>query len=182
LKVKKLFSILLLVIVLFNITGFFVIFKIEQFHIRKAIKRQIKAGVSEDELHFFSFSQKEFNELDWTKKGKEFRLENTMYDVVRLEKFKDFIHLYCVNDKEESVLFANLYERIQYKMNQESNIPNSPLNNILKIFNLVYVSKEYSYQLAGYSVQSASTLNDFRVVFYTSPFIKSETPPPNSII
>lgn len=170
----------MLIVVIYNMTGIFIVFKIEQYHIRKDIKHQIKAGIPKDELHFFSFSQNEYEQLEWIRPDIEFRLGNNMFDIVRVENFQDSIQLYCVNDKEEAILFAQLDEMIRKKMEQESNTSDSPLSKVVKIFKSVYTSDLFCYQFTTQSSQISSDYHDLNS-FYSSPFIENSTPPPDTV-
>jgi hypothetical protein len=177
---KKPFSVLLLAAVIFNMTGFFIVFKIEQSIVRKNIKRQIKAGVPNSELHSFSMSMSDYDNLEWVKAEKEFKINNSMYDVVKSSKFKDSITLFCINDKQEEELFERLDQAVQNQMERESNAPNSPLNKGIKFLKLVYKIPKSEINLIGQPPfnQNYRTLVPHS---YSSPFLEKDAPPPNSL-
>ncbi len=76
------------------------------------MKRKIKAGLSESELTYFTFSNIDFENLDW-QNHKEFRHHNTLYDVVKkFDTENDSVKIACINDTQESTLFANLNQYI----------------------------------------------------------------------
>jgi hypothetical protein len=178
--IKSFLSLLLLFAILFNFTGTFIVFKVQQAQIRKSIKQQIKSGISEDELHFFRLTQAEYEQLDWERPDIEFHKDNEMFDIVRSEKVGDSIHLYCVNDKEEKVLFAQLDVMIQKKMEQDSRRPTPPISKVAKVLKLVYVTAEFSFQITSISCHEKT---DFSPVnsFYRSHKLEVLTPPPNAV-
>ncbi|MDN4163991.1 hypothetical protein QWY31_00680 [Cytophagales bacterium LB-30] len=163
-----------------NMIGPFVVFKIEQTFIRKSIKLQIKAGIPEDDLHEFTLSATAYKALDWVRPDKEFRLDDEMFDIVRAETLGNTIHLYCVNDTEEALLFAQLDEITQKKMEQESNAPNSPVAKVVKLLKLVYVSFDNKEVLTGLSENPKQRFSGVKPL-YSSPFLRVPSPPPNTV-
>jgi hypothetical protein len=161
-------------------TGVFIVFKIEQAYVRKSIKHQIKAGIPEGELHVFKLSNSEYEQLDWVRPDIEFRKDKEMFDIVRSEKLGDSIQLYCVNDKEETVLFAQLDEMIQKKMGQESNSPNSPISKVVKILKLVYVNDTCIHIMNVHALRLVNNFAEFNY-FYSSPYLEVLTPPPDTV-
>lgn len=153
------------------------IFKFEQVRLRKIIKEQIEAGVPKNKLHFFSFSEEEYKQIDWTRQDKEFRLGNQMFDIVHVEKTNNSIQLYCINDVEETALFAHLDSIVRQKMAQESTTPNTPLSNAVKILKLVYLVEKNDILLPYHSPQIRHNFPKI-IVFYNSPHIETLTPPP----
>lgn len=161
-------------------TGFIIVFKIEQAQIRKNIKQQLKAGIPDDKLHFFGLSRTEYAELDWVRQDKEFRMGKEMFDVVRSETFDDSIHLHCVNDTEETQLFAHLEEIIQKKREQQSNVPKSPISKVVKALKLVYVPNTFANAIDIYDLKLSSLFAEMNAS-YASPYLKVLTPPPDTV-
>ncbi|MFM8448529.1 MAG: hypothetical protein ACKOAY_00350, partial [Haliscomenobacter sp.] len=69
---NKLFSWILLFLLLFNLNGVPVAFRMQQKLIRREIKHAIKRRLKEDELIPFHFSREDLAELDWVR-NHEFR-------------------------------------------------------------------------------------------------------------
>lgn len=105
-------------IVICNV-GYFPLFKLEQAKIRKAIKHKIKNSIPENQLHEFRFKHPA-TDVIWTREGKEFRLHDRMYDIVRSKREGNFTVFYCVNDVEETVLFAHLDDFVKKYMQDKS--------------------------------------------------------------
>ncbi len=108
---RKTLASLLIFCVLYQCAGYLFVFEANFLLCRKEMKRAIKAGLDEQELQHFSFTEEEYEQLDWQHKN-EFQLNGVLYDVVRTEKHNGTLELACVNDKQESVLFAHLNEHI----------------------------------------------------------------------
>lgn len=177
---KKSLSIFLLFTIIFNLTGVFIVFKIEQAHIRKTIKHQIKEGVPEDELHIFNLSQEAYDQLDWVRPDIEFREGKEMYDIVRFENLGDSIQLHCVSDEDETILFAQLDEMTKKKLEQESQSPNNPISRIVKVLKVIYAFNKYSYTINS---QELNITDNFATLnySYSSPYLEVPTLPPNTI-
>jgi len=160
--------------------GFNIVFKIRQSKIRREIKHQIKEGIPGDKLREFTLSNAEYNQLNWVKQGKEFRKSEEMFDIVRSERFGDSIQIKCVNDIEEAMLFAQLEEMIQKKMDQESSDPSSPLSKMVKTLKLVYITPDSKVNLA-YLSENQSRYFSYNQHLYSSPYLELLTPPPDTI-
>ncbi len=98
------------------------------------MKRAIKAGLEEESLHHFSFTKQEYEHLNWQHKN-EFQWKGVMYDVVRTKTINNIIQVSCVNDKQESVLFAHLNDHIDQfsDIEKEGKTSSKVLLKLLKI-------------------------------------------------
>lgn len=83
--------------------------------VKKEIKRAIKAGVPERELVVIEINPGNEHEVEWVE-DHEFRFRGSMYDVIRKVTCADAVKFYCIDDKQESALFANL-ERLTGMVN-----------------------------------------------------------------
>jgi hypothetical protein len=92
--------------------GYIVVFKISQNQIRKEVKREIKMKLNESELQTIVFNKSELNTINWLETDKEFIYHNELFDIVRTSETATTITYYCINDKQEEQLFANLDEHI----------------------------------------------------------------------
>lgn len=92
----------------YQIFGYLIVFDVNTMLCKKEAKSIIKAGLKVEEMTAFRFTSNEFSALNWQNK-KEFKHQDNLYDVVRTEKIgQDSILVYCINDKKEAELFANL--------------------------------------------------------------------------
>lgn len=124
---KKLISVFLVFLATWQIIGFFTYFEWEKYHIRKDLKRVIKLSVPKETLKEFHFTFDEVEKLTWTKSN-EFKINDRMYDVVYSGKTKTGYHFYCVDDIQETVLFANLDNSIANNLGSDS-----PLKHWIKL-------------------------------------------------
>ncbi len=114
----------LLFIFSFNIGGAYVIFKIQQRHIRREIVHQIKKGISEKDLTSITVSSKNENQLIW-KDHEEFRYKGMMYDIVRVEILDENTKVYhCISDSQETNLIAKYNKELKKKRKDKNNRTN----------------------------------------------------------
>lgn len=161
-------------------TGIFIVFKIQQAQIRKEIKQQIKAGIPENELHSFNLSVQEYEKLEWVREDIEFGWNHEMFDIVKFDPKGDSIHLLCVNDKEETILFAELDKLMQVKTEKESNNSNRPLKKVVKILKLTFVSNDFYYQLPLNHPPALTNFDELNSL-YSSPCLETALPPPITV-
>lgn len=128
---------------LFNLAGISLVFTFQKARLRREMKAQIKGHIPKDQLHKFSDIAAGGNDILWTRKGKEFMLNGEMYDIVYSEKEKDSTYYYCINDSEETRLFAHLDEMVGKKMKEESNSGKQSGKLIRALTSLVYIGNEY---------------------------------------
>lgn len=157
--------------------GLLLVFKIQQYQIRKEIKHLIKLGVPDNQLVHISISPKNENQLEWMH-SKEFRYKGTMYDIVKTELINDTTTLYhCVTDQQETKLFANLDEHVKKNMNSKNNGSN-PIKNLFKFLSTLY---SQSQNQTWPSCQLKEVAKCQFSYFYSSPSLDITSPPPKII-
>lgn len=143
---KRLLSLLLLACFLYQVAGIFVVFKIQQQSIRKEIKRQIKLGVPEGDLHVISITEKNYRDLAWHN-HKEFTYRGVMYDVVHKKITGETSVVYqCVSDEQETQLFANLDRQVDHTTDAK----HQGKNPLKLITNLLYLTPDRVELLVGF--------------------------------
>ena len=174
LNLKKSLSILLIFVFLCNITGYYIVFKINQYQIYKEVKRKIKYSVPDDQLIRICISVNDNNTLKWTKENKEFKYQGEMYDVVRSKKDAGLITYYCIHDFKETRLFANLDKQVKNQMNNDSQRKNA--NSLFKklVKNLIFQGTNTSILLMIKSCTLCCTEFDH----YNSVVLDKISPPP----
>ena len=170
----------MLLVFIFDMTGYLMVFKFHQSHIRKQIKQQIKNGISEDELQLFSISHKEYNQLEWVREDIEFRIGANMFDIVRNERTADSVYLQCVNDKEEELLFAQLDEMIRKKMEQESSASQNPSRQWGKLYKLFSCVIPQNKSQCSCEEFVPDLFNETSFL-YLSPYLEISSPPPDPV-
>jgi hypothetical protein len=127
-------SYILLVLMLSQTFGFVVYFENTKSKIRKEMKTRIKQGVPKEDLHDFEFTELEYKNLTWTKHD-EFKLGIEYYDVVWFEKLENGnIHVSCVNDKDETILFASLTQQVNFNLSDSKS--NNPIRVVFTILQM----------------------------------------------
>src|SRR5512145_2319928 len=101
---RRISSISLLFVLIFQGAGHFFVFKIQQHEIRREMKRRIKAGVPETELVLFKILDQKPDPAFQRVDAHEFRFDGKMYDIVRRESHGDTTWYYCLSDELETQL------------------------------------------------------------------------------
>ena len=129
---------------IWQLVGFHVFFQVERFHIRKEIKKAIKHNLPDKSFKEFNFTFKEFNDLAWIN-AHEFKMNGRMYDVVKKKKTDDSYTVSCIDDIQETVLFAKLDEETTSNMHNQPE--KSPFKSFLKIFKTSFMVADYQSDL-----------------------------------
>jgi hypothetical protein len=171
---KKVSAIALLAILVFNLVGVFFVFKIQQYHARKEMKQLIKQGLPESSLIAISFSYNETN-FEW-KDEHEFRYKGIMYDIVKQTSDGSTITYFCVNDEQESALFAHLDEELQ------KNESGKKTNNCIKLlFKFLAGMNCASADLLADPSVSPVVLHNHFMCIYSHPAKDIQCPPPELV-
>lgn len=112
---------ILLMVMLANTAWYYPVTHYHRVQIRREIKRRIKNAIPETQLHSITVRSETDPTLKWIREGKEFRYRGMMYDVVRQQKNDSSITYHCINDMEETLLFAELDQKVQQQMDHQDN-------------------------------------------------------------
>ena len=97
--------------------GQFASFEVRRLAVKQEIKLRLKAGVPENERVNFTFSATDFEALTWVKPAREFKLNDRYYDVVVKTVDADgTVHVACIDDRQETELFADLASMVDQRM------------------------------------------------------------------
>lgn len=166
-------SILLLFLV--NTGGFYYIFKIKEYRIKKEIKSKIKKGVPEDELKTFVISEANKHEFEW-EHSKEFEYHGKMYDVVYRSKHSDGSEiLKCVSDDQETALFKHLDKCLQQHL-AANNHGNHPLVQYHFFLSHLFFENDDTKVFHDYYFEGTHLMHPNNV--YTAPNLGISSPPP----
>ena len=119
---KQTFSILLLLIFLFTISGYYWYFSFKQHLIKEEIEREIIQGMKEEDLTELVLPDNNHNGFFWIKKNKEFMYRGDMYDVVKIFKKSQNIHYICFRDKKEEKLLDEYKKENQSRKDTEKKV------------------------------------------------------------
>ena len=173
---KTLSGFILLLIMLFNLTGISIVFTIQKARLRREMKSQIKRGVPKEDLHRLAFHKNDIGKIDWTEEDEEFRHNGEMYDIVYTTREGDSLYYHCLNDKEERNLFAHLDETVRKKMKEEKRAGKQSGKLIRAITSLVYLpaDNQFIFEDRSGHLRHFSWL----AADLSAPYLEYITPPP----
>jgi len=176
---KKIVSILLCAIFLFNIAGYYVVFVIMQHTARSEMKNLIKQSIPEVEMEKIIIPTSQIastnSELKFVKKN-EFIYKGKLFDIVKRKNEGCNTIFYCINDKQEEKLFSGLNEHIKRNIDQ-----NNPSQN-----NSKFLSKSIIKEAIPEKVQQLFNINNTNTTYYRYSWLIQKlvipiyTPPPKA--
>ncbi|MGD0711508.1 MAG: hypothetical protein ABR968_10065 [Bacteroidales bacterium] len=177
---KKILSVFLLLIFLFNLAGYFIVFKIMQCSVQQEMKNYLEKNTSNKETETIVIPDSEItspsSRIKFTDDD-EFIYNGKMYDIISRKTEKGFTIFYCMNDKQEEQLYSALKDHIMH--NSDQNLPLKDKSNLI-IKNII---KE-ALPDGNAHLQTFSSKN---IIYYSSynsathqSFISVITPPPKS--
>jgi len=172
-------SIVVLFVMILSLTGYYPVFKLEQWKLHNQFKKMVKAEIPKNQLIRFVVNRHNERFVNWIKKDKEFRYKGRMYDVVKAENSQQGMIYYCINDQQETRLFARLDSLIKDYFNSNTN----PVGMIAKVtarvfFHMVYIPMAVHKMYVYHSKFPYLELPSNR---YNSGFIQLISPPPRQI-
>lgn len=174
---KKVISIVLFFIFLFNTAGYFIAFKAVEYQVKDEIESQIKSGLTIEQLTSITIDKKDIGTIEWEESGKEMVYRNERYDIVKTTETATSITYVCINDKKEETLFANLDEHVN------THVANAPLKNSNQKKLADQVIKLYfsSEQLIAFHTTQLSSTFFLTSINYTPVLIETNSPPPEFV-
>lgn len=164
---KKLISIGILSIFLYNIGGYYLWFSILQNKIQNKIEEEIEAGLKSEDLTLIIVQAEKDQEICWIKPNREFRYKGDMYDVVKIKYVPGKKYYYCLNDKKEKQLIAGFNKTHNTKKESEKRLKrNFNYNSYIEHFTLT--KRIYPIGLTFSAIEN----------FYSSETIDINSPPP----
>jgi hypothetical protein len=166
-----------LFIFIFSLEGSYIIFKIQQYQIRKEIIHQIKQGVSENDLTSIVVTPETALQLNW-EDNKEFSYKGNMYDVVSVEIVDANTKIYhCISDVQETKLIALYNKRLRKNEKNKNN-----RTNPVKLFQFLLKINELP-QKDELAFLQISKKNNFSYNNdYTSLSLETSSPPPKQVL
>jgi hypothetical protein len=117
---KKVSAVLIALLFLFNIMGYYFVFSYNQNLVRIEMKRCIKAGYFADSYIVLKISNPSINpDFKRIDKG-EFRYKDKLYDIVSETKTGNITTFRCINDKNEEKLLAGFHHTFELASSQNN--------------------------------------------------------------
>jgi len=130
----------------------------------------MKNSLNESELEIITVPASKMSELRWTRPGKEFVYKNKMFDVVKKQEKNGTTSFFCLNDKKEERLFANLDEYVRKNTTRNNKVKNILAKNISNYFFEEIKTPDSNYK--------AERLESSYKETYESLYSESHSPPP----
>jgi len=114
---KKFFSIVFLGVFVYNVAGYYLVFRILQTHRQNEMREACASGTDDihskdDDLTTLSLNNAEEASVHW-RSGNEFEYNGHLYDVARTERSGNIVTYYCINDTNEESLIAGVNAHVQ---------------------------------------------------------------------
>lgn len=153
--------------------GFYPIYQAKQEGIQKEIKRKIREGLPEDQLHKIYFAKDETPH--WVKPGKEFILKDKMYDVARKLEKQDGIVYLCLDDTEEKKLLSD----ISVSMDKKNEKKPTPQRIALELFKRINFNEVLIQPILTHTFEGQRKGIYHSHFLIQNGFLSTSTPPPD---
>ena len=168
---RKLFTLLLLVVVLLQITGAYFVFKFQQTELKLEMKHYLSLHPENPSITTFEFTLSKADQLQWEDEN-EFKYKGEMYDVITRKVVGDKLVIQCIADKKETKLLKS-FEEIMKHQSRGSKNRTMALHQLL---HNLFEPVSTTFQLSPFTNETVSYLN------YTSSLSDNITeiitPPP----
>lgn len=171
---RLLSGILLTVLILVNLFGFYALFICRRADIKKEMAEKIAGNSSTPDQQVLSFEKEAFSKLPFDDNGKEFQFEGKLYDVVSVERSGKQVKVTVEYDSEETdlvTLFTTAWNQ------QDKDQTPSPIKTIISHFQQDYVLGQQSAQ-AIYKAAATALNNPCKHYPVSSFSPRNLTPPP----
>lgn len=135
--VKRILSILVLILFLAHFAGFYIYFVVQLKQVRQEMRNQLRSLPTE-ELELLTFTPEEFQIA--RVEEHEVKADGKMYDIARLKKQGNTILVYCLHDAAEDNLLAFLNKILSLPL-KDSHVP----NGILHFYSLNYLPAHWGF-------------------------------------
>lgn len=163
-------------LLLIQMQGTWLVFKLQQTAIRHEVKQQIKAGVPASDLVVLRIAkvwEETHNARFEREHSKEFRFHGEMYDIIHSRDEGDTTVYICIHDVKESGLFADLERLTEEKIDQPIN--KKSRESLQQLIAAKYVQKAFSLSF----VRSASYISRWPMnEQLESENLQVDSPPP----
>jgi hypothetical protein len=178
---QRFIYILVTLVLVIKIAGFYPLFKIKQWDIRRNIELMIEEKIFNESVEKISIPSKDVKQLKWEREGKEFWYKGNLYDIVRSEIQDETTHFYCFNDTHEAELHRKFQAFIHSKSDNPDDSDMSTIDFFKKIIKIYYPNNFKHIEVVK-GVISLDERLDFISFpsFYQSIYLQSLKPPPKS--
>ena len=170
-KVKKIFSIILVSLLLFNFAGLFLYFSVQLFRIHQEMKAKLRT-IPDEKLEIFVMTLESFNNA--RVEEDEMELCGKMYDIARIKEQGETVKVYALYDAAEDNLLAFMDAVVKRPLQDKTSTP----AQILQFISLTFLPPG---QHPLFSLETCVVTANTHYVFsnFCCP-LSIESPPPRS--
>ncbi len=178
---QRFIYILITLVLVIKIAGFFPLYKIKQWDIRENIEMMIEKHIFNEPLTQISISTVNVKNLKWEREGKEFWYEGKLYDIVRSEIQNEMTNYYCIQDTAETELSFELQESINKQSDTSNTDETSIIDFFKKVVKIYYPSNLNQVEDINWTIIPDKRLDFISFPsFYQSIYLQCLKPPPKS--
>jgi hypothetical protein len=177
--IRPFFTLLLSFVLLLNAIGYYPLFKIKQWQVHEEMKSLVRASLSDDKLKCITVTANNEYKIHWEwewEEEQEFTYEGKRYDVVRSHIVGATTYYYCIQDTQETKLFAQLDEEVDRQMEDKKNPLQRTAKKMLKTFSSLIPAQED--QSFTHLLLKAEQYFAFHHSLYQYDFLNTLNPPP----
>lgn len=178
--VKKVVGITFMFLLLWQALGVYPTFEFVRFRIRREVKTMIKAGIPEEDLTTFVWSEIE-KDIRWTKPEKEFIYRGEMFDVIRFDSVQGQKTVKVFKDLKERGLFDHLEEQVAANMLGNSQKNSGKWATFAKFFSGAYLPTP-SLELASVLHFDSESIYSNPINLHSQEHLRSVFRPPIEIV
>ena len=172
---KKITSILILSLFIYNTIGFLALHPILSIYYKYVGLEQANKPSEEELIERLIFNKKDIQkgkiDFRWIH-SREFKYNGDMYDIVKKEETDKQLIVHCINDTKEKKLEEEFEKRVHKNSSEDKRLPVK-----INIINSLFSEPIQSEQIKNDLVYEQS-FNNWRTDFYQSLFLDIPSPPP----
>ncbi|MDZ7680496.1 MAG: hypothetical protein U5J63_02010 [Fodinibius sp.] len=170
---KRVLSILLVLVVSFNFLGAGFVYNIWLYSIKSSVKEQLKGQYEEEPTIIKLSKDAEYPSLKWHE-SEEFEYRGQMYDVIKKEDHGNTTWYYCYWDKAETKLLNHLAEYVSGYLQQH---PREQKNRTLlsTYLDKLFLLSNFELALPGAAAVAIADIGNLDI---SSIFLDVDLPPP----
>lgn len=157
---------------LFNTFGFEVLYQLERAALHEQAEQRIRMNPQSAQLQLITVSLHDQAQPEWLRDGYEFRYNDRLYDVIRIQKQGDVVRYYCLGDDDETAFADNASQLGQQQYSAHST------GKLLKQFLLLSYFPQTAFTFTLTPPEAVAY--PFRATHYTFAFSRLDIPPPRT--
>ena len=176
---KKIASILLLALLLYNAFGYYITFAYEREQARVTMLQDLPESAFEvikiNAAIYTSVENTDFEYID-----QEMALEGKNYHFVKKRIFNDTLNLYYVHNYRQDALQQNLNDIVETQTLTKQTNGDTPVKQLLKNFLKDYIPNDIYVLVVGFPIKITEfiKINTDVNACLTSPYLSLHSPPP----